>query len=209
MVATGVSARGLDIKNVMHIINFDLPDTQYGGIQEYVHRIGRTARIGNEGLATSFYNDRNEDLAESLVKLLLETEQDIPDFLSSFVPEDPTKLEFDDDTDNEGEENAALAAAVGGTTSNAAPVAADAWGTPAATAPVAANTWGAPAAAAPVAAYAWGAPAAAAPVGANSWGAPAAAAPVAANTWGASSAAPAPAADAWGPTSQSAPTASW
>ncbi|KAA6408095.1 MAG: DEAD DEAH box RNA helicase [Lasallia pustulata] len=155
LVATGVSARGLDIKNVMHVINFDLPNTQYGGIQEYVHRIGRTARIGNEGLATSFYNDRNEDLAESLVKLLLETKQDIPDFLSRFVPKDPTKLEFDDDTDNEGEENAAPAAAVGGTASNAAPVAADAWGAPAAAAPVAANTWGPSSAAPAPAADAW------------------------------------------------------
>lgn len=139
----------------MHVINFDLPNTQYGGIQEYVHRIGRTARIGNEGLATSFYNDRNEDLAESLVKLLLETKQDIPDFLSRFVPKDPTKLEFDDDTDNEGEENAAPAAAVGGTASNAAPVAADAWGAPAAAAPVAANTWGPSSAAPAPAADAW------------------------------------------------------
>jgi ATP-dependent RNA helicase DDX3X len=40
LVATGVSARGLDIFNVKHVINYDLPSTQYGGIQEYVHRIG-------------------------------------------------------------------------------------------------------------------------------------------------------------------------
>lgn len=40
LVATGVSARGLDIKNVMHVINFDLPRVQHGGITEYVHRIG-------------------------------------------------------------------------------------------------------------------------------------------------------------------------
>lgn len=40
MVATGVSARGLDIVNVMHVINFDLPSAQHGGITEYVHRIG-------------------------------------------------------------------------------------------------------------------------------------------------------------------------
>lgn len=40
MVATGVSARGLDIKNVMHVINFDLPRVSHGGITEYIHRIG-------------------------------------------------------------------------------------------------------------------------------------------------------------------------
>lgn len=41
MVATGVSARGLDIKNVMHVINFDLPTMAHGGTDEYIHRIGK------------------------------------------------------------------------------------------------------------------------------------------------------------------------
>jgi ATP-dependent RNA helicase DDX3X len=40
LIATGVSARGLDVHNVMHVINYDLPSTQYGGIEEYTHRIG-------------------------------------------------------------------------------------------------------------------------------------------------------------------------
>ena len=71
LVATGVSARGLDVKNVMHVINYDLPNTQYGGIHEYVHRIGRTARIGNVGLATSFFNEKNEDIAEALLRIML------------------------------------------------------------------------------------------------------------------------------------------
>ena len=112
LVATGVSARGLDIKNVMHVINYDLPTSDYGGIHEYVHRIGRTARIGNEGMATSFYNDKNEDIAEALTKLLIETRQVVPDFLESYKPENEQELKFDDDTDDEGDD------AVGG----------DAWG---------------------------------------------------------------------------------
>jgi hypothetical protein len=66
--------------------------------------IGRTARIGNVGLATSFYNDKDEELADALVRTLLETKQPVPDFLESRIPEDG-KLEFDDDTDNEGEDD--------------------------------------------------------------------------------------------------------
>ena len=106
LVATGVSARGLDIKNVMHVINYDMPNSEYGGIHEYVHRIGRTARIGNVGMATSFYNDKNEDIAEALTKLLTETNQVVPDFLESYKPENEEKITFDDDTDDEGDDAA-------------------------------------------------------------------------------------------------------
>jgi hypothetical protein len=42
MVATGVSARGLDIRNVMHVINFDLPAIEHNGEDEYIHRIGKS-----------------------------------------------------------------------------------------------------------------------------------------------------------------------
>lgn len=59
LIATDVAARGLDVKNVMHVVNYDLPDD----IDEYVHRIGRTGRVGNRGLATSFYNSGNETIA--------------------------------------------------------------------------------------------------------------------------------------------------
>ncbi|KAJ5766797.1 uncharacterized protein N7511_004413 [Penicillium nucicola] len=105
MVATGVSARGLDVINVLHVINYDLPSARHGGINEYVHRIGRTARIGNEGLASSFYNDRNEDLATDLVKSLIECKQQVPDFLEGFRPEGDV-LDFDDGSDDEAvEEN--------------------------------------------------------------------------------------------------------
>jgi len=41
LIATGVTARGLDIANVMHVINYDLPSVEHGGITEYVHRIGK------------------------------------------------------------------------------------------------------------------------------------------------------------------------
>lgn len=67
LVATSVAARGLDIPDVQHVINFDLPNN----IDEYVHRIGRTGRCGNIGRAVSFYDlDTDSSLAHSLVTIL-------------------------------------------------------------------------------------------------------------------------------------------
>ncbi len=40
LITTGVAARGIDVRNVTHVINFDLPSLDYGGIEEYTHRIG-------------------------------------------------------------------------------------------------------------------------------------------------------------------------
>lgn len=99
-----MTARGLDVANVKHVINYDLPSTQHDGITEYVHRIGRTARIGNEGKAISFYNDRNEDIAEDLVKILIESKQEVPDFLDQFKPEDTETIEWRDGTDDESDD---------------------------------------------------------------------------------------------------------
>jgi hypothetical protein len=45
LVATGVSARGLDVKHVMHVINFDLPLYEHDGTNEFVHRIGKVLGI--------------------------------------------------------------------------------------------------------------------------------------------------------------------
>lgn len=81
-----------------------MPNVAYGGIQEYVHRIGRTARIGNTGMATSFMTDRDEEIGEDLVKLLLETKQDIPPFLEHHMPEGGNVV-WDDDSDAEDDMN--------------------------------------------------------------------------------------------------------
>jgi len=50
LVATEVAARGIDVDNISHVINFDLPNVP----EQYVHRIGRTARAGARGIAISF-----------------------------------------------------------------------------------------------------------------------------------------------------------
>lgn len=74
-----VAARGLDIPNVKHVVNFDMP----ADIEEYVHRIGRTGRVGNLGLATSFFNERNRNLCSDLMELLVETMQEVPSWMDS------------------------------------------------------------------------------------------------------------------------------
>ncbi|VDK84228.1 unnamed protein product, partial [Cylicostephanus goldi] len=78
-----VAARGLDIPNVRHVVNFDLP----GDIDEYVHRIGRTGRCGNTGRATSFFTEKNRALARDLSQLLSEANKEVPDFLLRMAAE--------------------------------------------------------------------------------------------------------------------------
>ncbi|KIK51072.1 hypothetical protein GYMLUDRAFT_78349 [Collybiopsis luxurians FD-317 M1] len=83
MVATAVAARGLDIPNVTHVINYDLPSD----IDDYVHRIGRTGRAGNTGVSTAFYNKGNKNIVKDLVELLREANQDIPLWLDNSAHE--------------------------------------------------------------------------------------------------------------------------
>ncbi|RDA94596.1 hypothetical protein CP533_2408 [Ophiocordyceps camponoti-saundersi (nom. inval.)] len=103
LVSTGVMARGIDVRNVMHVINYDLPSMDHGGIEEYTHRIGRTGRIGHRGVATSMFCDRDEPMASVLTRTLLETKQEIPEFLQPYVPDgeaaEKPKFEADSDFD--------------------------------------------------------------------------------------------------------------
>ncbi|XP_014203304.1 ATP-dependent RNA helicase bel [Copidosoma floridanum] len=84
LVATAVAARGLDIPHVTHVINFDLPSD----VEEYVHRIGRTGRMGNTGVATSFFNNKNTNLVRDLVNLLSEANQELPNWLDNMYSSD-------------------------------------------------------------------------------------------------------------------------
>lgn len=74
LVATDVAARGLDIDNVLHVVNYDLPNS----IDDYVHRIGRTGRRGNTGTAHSFVNEKNQSITKDLYGLLKESNQEVP-----------------------------------------------------------------------------------------------------------------------------------
>lgn len=64
LVATDVAARGIDIANISHVINYDIPSDP----ESYVHRIGRTARAGKKGVAISFCDPKDTLLLEEVEK---------------------------------------------------------------------------------------------------------------------------------------------
>jgi ATP-dependent RNA helicase RhlE len=66
LVATDIAARGLDIDQLPHVVNFDLPEVP----EHYVHRIGRTGRAGNEGLAVSLVAADERPLLKAVERLL-------------------------------------------------------------------------------------------------------------------------------------------
>ncbi|CAG9473936.1 ATP-dependent RNA helicase DDX5, putative [Plasmodium vivax] len=74
LIATDVASRGLDIKDVKYVINFDFPNQ----IEDYVHRIGRTGRAGAHGASFTFLTSDKYRLARDLVKILRESEQPVP-----------------------------------------------------------------------------------------------------------------------------------
>jgi len=79
LVATDVAARGLDIPNVLWVVQYDLPQN----IEDYVHRIGRTGRRGNSGTAISFVNSKNKNVFKGLLTLLHENGQDVPSWFAN------------------------------------------------------------------------------------------------------------------------------
>ncbi|MBT3400904.1 MAG: DEAD/DEAH box helicase [Rhodospirillaceae bacterium] len=66
LVATDIAARGIDVKDITHVINFELPNES----ESYVHRIGRTARAGAEGVALSFCDGTEYDELKDIEKLI-------------------------------------------------------------------------------------------------------------------------------------------
>lgn len=69
LVATDIAARGIDIDELAHVINYDLPNVP----ETYVHRIGRTGRAGNAGIAISFCSREERDELKDIQKLIAKT----------------------------------------------------------------------------------------------------------------------------------------
>ena len=78
LVATDVAARGLDIKNVSHIFNYDIPKTA----EEYTHRIGRTARFGKTGETMSLLSKQDHEHFRKIVQYISIEKKHLPDDFS-------------------------------------------------------------------------------------------------------------------------------
>ena len=66
LVATDIAARGIDVTQISHVINFDMPDT----VDAYTHRIGRTGRAHNHGQAFTFMTNEDKEMVRSIEKVL-------------------------------------------------------------------------------------------------------------------------------------------
>ncbi|CAG8071271.1 unnamed protein product [Penicillium salamii] len=81
MVATDVASRGIDVRDITHVLNYDYPNNS----EDYVHRIGRTARAGATGTAITFFTTDNSKQARDLVTILTEAKQQIDPRLAEMV----------------------------------------------------------------------------------------------------------------------------
>jgi len=77
MIATDVASRGLDVKDVKFVVNFDFPNN----VEDYVHRIGRTGRAGATGVSYTFFTADKYKHARELVSIMRDADQEVPEEL--------------------------------------------------------------------------------------------------------------------------------
>ncbi len=82
LVATDIAARGIDVADITHVVNFDLPDEP----EAYVHRIGRTARAGREGIAYSLFDAGESARLKAIERLI---RRPIPEVATHFKAQAP------------------------------------------------------------------------------------------------------------------------
>jgi ATP-dependent RNA helicase RhlE len=86
LVATDVAARGIDVAGITHVINYDMPATR----EDYVHRVGRTARAGADGIGVTFVlHEQAREFAGMVGELGLHRELELGGFPSDATPSRP------------------------------------------------------------------------------------------------------------------------
>ena len=92
LIATSVAARGLDVKKLGIVINYECPNH----MEDYVHRVGRTGRAGNKGIAYTFITPEQERFAPDIAKALTNSSRTVPPELQALVDSFHEKLKSGD-----------------------------------------------------------------------------------------------------------------
>jgi len=98
VIATSVAARGLDVKQLKLVINFDAPNH----LEDYVHRAGRTGRAGNTGTAVTFVTEEQEQYSVGIAKALEESGQEVPERLNEMRKSFRAKVKAGNSKDSSG-----------------------------------------------------------------------------------------------------------
>ena len=106
LVATDVAARGIDVENISLVVNYELPHER----ETYIHRIGRTGRAGQNGMAVSLLERYEQSELKALEKLLEQeiTELTLPDETAMEQAEAAFRAKMDEEPEEKGNRNAAL-----------------------------------------------------------------------------------------------------
>lgn len=98
LIATSIAARGLDVKQLKLVVNYDAPNH----LEDYVHRAGRTGRAGNTGTAVTFITEDQENCAVGIAKALEQSGQPVPERLAEMRKSFKEKVKSGKAKDNSG-----------------------------------------------------------------------------------------------------------